>query len=199
MLGGMDFSHAIFATTEVEEPSSYFSCPRCSTVINESQVTDVLDEKKISCQGCGEKFDILTASMLLRNEFIDLADNPKLALDMVWYHVSEKEPSEMDFESDREMHVGQMGSVNHYVSLHPRFDGKSRYLYTLQFYPDVILYDKIIDDENNWIWTEHLFRGMSTSDLDVDGFVYLNRFEAPGSLSIVARRCAFDMISVVEF
>ena len=45
MLGGMDFSHAVFATTEVGVPSSYFSCPRCGTVINESQVTDVLGEK----------------------------------------------------------------------------------------------------------------------------------------------------------
>lgn len=198
MLGGMDFSHAIFATTKVREPSSYFSCPKCGTVVIETQVTDVLGEKKVSCQECGEKFGILTACMLLRNEFNDLADNPESALGMVWYHVSEKDPSEMDFESDREMHVGQMDSVNHYVSSHPRFDGKSRYLYTLQFYPDVVLYDKIIDDENDWVWVEHLFRGMSVSDLDVDGFVYLNRFEAPGSLSIIARRCAFDMISVVE-
>lgn len=195
----MDFSHAVFDVAGENSPASYFTCPECKCGVSISQEAVLLDENPSVCAACGVKFDILTASMLLRPEFYGLSNNVHSALGMLWYHVSEKDPNEMDFESDREMHVGQMDSVNHYVSSHPRFDGKSRYLYTLQFYPDVVLYDKIIDDENDWVWVEHLFRGMSASDLDVDGFVYLNRFEAPGSLSIVARRCAFDMISVVEF
>lgn len=41
----MNFSHTVFATTEVGQPSSYFSCPKCGAVVNEPQVTDVLSEK----------------------------------------------------------------------------------------------------------------------------------------------------------
>lgn len=194
----MDFTHATFIEPDVADPASYFVCPQCGSVASRELELLILDEKFVTCPICGEGFGILSAQMMLRHAYSGLAKNPESAVDMLWFHVSEKSPEEMDFESDREMHVGQMESVEHYVSTHPRFEGKNRYLYSLQFHSDAVLYARVIDDENDWVWAEHLFRGMSVSDLDVDGFVYLNRFEAPGSLSVVARRCAFDVLEVTR-
>ena len=194
----MDFTRATFIEPDVADPSSYYACPRCGSVASEELGLLILGEKPVMCPDCHTVFDVLSASMLVRSKYSGVLRNPSSAADMLWYHVSEKSPDEMEFSSDREMHVGQMESIDQYVSDHPRFEGKSRFLYSLQFYPDVFLYDHVIEDEDDWLWAEHLFRGMSVGDLDVDGFVYLNRFEAPGSLSVVARRCAFDVLEAVE-
>ena len=196
MMSSMDFSHAMFIGSDADYSGSYFSCPGCGLRADEETQSRLLDKENITCRQCGRRFHILTATMSLQHEFEGMFHDPKSAVDRLWYHVSVKSLDEMDFTSDREMHVGQMGSIEQYVSEHPRFDGEDTYLYTLQFRPGTLLYGKVIDDQDDWVWAEHLFRGMSEDALDVDGFVYLNRFEDPGSLSVVARRCVFDVLTV---
>lgn len=198
MIGAMNFSHATFIGSDADYSGSYFSCPGCGFRADEELQSRLLDEETVTCSQCGQRFHILTAAMVLQHEFEGMFHSPKSAVDRLWYHVSVKSFDEMDFVSDREMHVGQMGSIEQYVSEHPRFEGEDTYLYTLQFRPGALLYGKVIDDRDDWVWAEHLFRGMSDDALDVDGFVYLNRFEDPGSLSVVARRRVFDVLTVSQ-
>ena len=196
--------HDQYISMELEAGQSNFVCPVCFLPIGIEEESLLINEHSVECKnGCKIPFDegeekddfcIFDAQVVLRPGYKKLAMNPSIAPEMRWYHISSKKPSEMEFNSGRDMHVGSLETVKYYRDTvdHWRENVCDYYVYELRM-KKVPIEKDLLCDKNYWDFqNDVLEKG------DVYGYAYVNRWEAPGSISILARRDIFEIVSVTN-
>lgn len=130
------------------------------------------------------------AKMVIRPEFHEVVANPQLALEMDWYHITRTPLSKMDFSSRRDIHLGGSATIQDYRKT--TFAPVSGYfVHRLRFKPGTVISNDIIDDFDEW---EDVVQSFN-NDSNPHAYLYVNRLEGPGSLSVIARS---DVIEPVE-
>lgn len=129
------------------------------------------------------------AKMVIRPEFHEIVANPQLALEMDWYHITRTPLSKMEFSSHKDIHIGGSATIHDYskVSFAPVSD---YFVHRLRFNQNAVLNNAIIDDFDEWEDVVQSFH----DDANPNVYLYVNRIEAPGSLSIIAKRCALEVV-----
>lgn len=181
---------ADFIIKDIDDDKTYYACPVCDTPADKACESTMSWKNAVYCanQNCytqGEKtsFSSDTARMIVRNQHNDLAVNPSDATDMAWYHISHIPPEEMEFDSWLSMHVGQAETIKDYYNVSFSHDDDF-YIYQLEFVDNTEFYPYIIDDCDDWEDVEISFE----NHCPIDAYCYINRVEAPGSISVIARR-----------
>lgn len=181
-----------------------FACPVCKQPVIIDFENDILDAKPMFCDnGCVipsglgydyEYFNIHTALMYLSPQYVDLVENLEMFRYMSWYHISDTPPEYMDFASEKTMHIGGADTVCEYFLQHRNWiiGEQDFYIYKLHIKPEAIIYPTVIEDENDWDYAESAIAYLD----DYNTIAYLNRWESPGSISLILRR---DMVELVEY
>lgn len=173
-----------------DDPSA-FACGSCLAPISkEDQITlcsgDLDDPlENVDCPACGDYFDITEVEVRVHPEAM-----PLLSLDTVqeteWFHVSAFENWHTAITMQRHVpyiHAGNRASaIDRYEGL---YRGRTAYLYKFKLVPGARISDIVYDDLNEW--PKYVERELPKSKKGqvVDGIRYVNRWESPGSISLL--------------
>lgn len=197
-------THEQYIEMELEAGQSNFVCPVCFLPIDIEDESRLINEYSVECKnGCMIPYDdgqekddfcIFDACVVLRPGYKKLAENPAIAPEMHWYHISNNSPSEMEFNSRKDMHVGSLETVKYYRDTLDcwRNNVRDYYVYELRM-KNVAIEKDLLCDKNYW----ELQNNALEND-NVYGYAYVNRWEAPGSISILARRDIFEIVNITE-
>lgn len=171
---------------------STFACGSCLFPLSkEDQITLCSGEADdplewVDCPACGNCFDITEVEVSIHPDA-----NPLLALEEVmkteWFHVSwssDWHASLLQEEDIPYVHAGnQQSALDRYEGL---YKGCYAYLYKFKLSPAALIAETIYDDLNEWPSTVNDTEDFPHQDgKRVDGFRYVNRWECPGSISIL--------------
>lgn len=95
----------------------------------------------------------------------------------------------MLFDGEINMHVGQPATVKALQEL--RYQDTPVYVYELRLNNNVRIYDEFVHDKSSWYAYEKRL-----ANNEVSAFVYVNRWEAPGSISLFVRNDALEIVGV---
>lgn len=187
---------------------THFACPTCNypvsistadTLLSNSDTvcdmccTHSLDDDYYQCDNedcsCNNPYDIITTSIILRQEAYDIITNPETIVDNTWYHVTTVAPEDMLFDGTINMHVGQSATVQALQEL--RYQDTPVYLYELRLKDDVHIHDEFVHDKSSWCTYD-----IRLENNEVSAFAYVNRWEAPGSISLFARNDALEVVNI---
>jgi len=195
-----------FVVRQVGKNQSRFACPVCHTPAYKEHELDVRMSVPVSCANnncyAGKnrtKFHFYNAATVLRPGYYKIARNMKKMQSMNWYHISCIPPDKMEFNTGLDMHIGQIDTIRAYHDVSsPRWEN-GFYLYCVRFAPGKVLHHEIIRDENHWDEVNKMLRnGFDEQGNAVDAYAYVNRWEALGSISIISRRDALEIVDVQE-
>lgn len=175
------------------ENQSQFVCPGCYVPFGLEDGEQLSWSMSCVCSECGAYVDSYTALIIVLPHYGHLADNPLTARETHWYHVSVVPPESMDFDSNKIMHVGQMDTIMDYKK-NKHFSSNDHYIYELKLKDDAIISETLLSDMNSWNDVE---KELTHND-DVDAFAYINRYELPGSVSLIASRSIFELVGYEE-
>lgn len=170
---------------------SAFACGSCFEPISkEDQLTlcsgdadDALEN--VDCPACGDYFDITEVEVRVHPEATPLL-SMETVLETEWFHVSWSSnwhASLLREESIPYVHAGnRQSAIDRYEGL---YRGCIAYLYKFKLAPGISISDVIYDDLNEW--PEDIQRGglPYRNGREVNGVRYVNRWESPGSISIL--------------
>lgn len=195
-----------FVVRQIGKNQSRFACPVCHTPAYKVYEDDLRLNALVkcfnnSCHTNNEKtqFHFSNATTILRPGYYKIARNIEKMKRMDWYHISTLSPDKMEFDTGLDMHIGQIDTICAYHDVSKVRWRDGFYLYRVRFAPDKVLHNEIIRDENHWDDVNKILRnGCDTQGNTVDAYAYVNRWEAPGSISIVSRRDALELVDVEE-
>ena len=191
-----------FTYKDIRAYETYYACPVCFTPVRKRNDNDHILFWSMLCSnldcsqdGSSTWFNGRKAIMFIRPEHRDLANNPASAIEHAWYHISTLTPDEMEFHSNRPMHLGHAATVKAYYDSDPfvhgeKFANGDFYVYQVRLKNDCVISDVILDDFDYWDDVDLSFLDYETPS----AHVYVNRIEAPGSLSIIAKRCEIEVV-----
>lgn len=195
-----------FVVRKIGKYQSHFACPVCHTPARLYQVGDIRGRVAVYCNNntcfTGTKrtqFHFSNAATVLRPGYYKIARNLDKMLRMDWYHISRLSPGMLEFETGKDMHIGQIDTIREYheISQYRWTDGY--YLYRLRFKPDTVLHNEIIRDDNRWETVNDILRNnYDEQGHAVDAYAYVNRWEALGSISMVSRRDKLELVDVYK-
>lgn len=188
---------------------SNFACPVCHTPVHIKHEEEIINEHGVICEnkciidpdkveGNQDVFYIFEASVVLRPGYKNLAENPQIATEMSWYHISKRSPQQMEFDTGMEMHVGTLETVKRYRDQIRTWRNQVQdyYVYELKMV-DVDIEPELLKDINYWLPQEQaLYDGIDGRT--VYAYRYVNRWEAPGTISLIARRDIFEIVNVTK-
>lgn len=194
--------------TPQKDTPVHFACPVChypasistaDTLLSNSDTvcnmccTHPLDDDFTQCDNencaCNNPYDIITADIILRHDAYNIFTNPKTIINTTWYHVTTVAPEDMLFDGEINMHVGQPATVKALQEL--RYQDTPVYVYELRLNNNVRIYDEFVHDKSSWYAYE---KRLATNE--VSAFAYVNRWEAPGSISLFVRNDALEIVGV---
>lgn len=181
---------------------THFACPDCNTPADMKMADELLCNSVTQCKNCcncNHKeiclcsdigfYDIISSHVILREQAQQLVDNPKDILKTDWYHVTTVAPDNMVFNGEKCMHIGQPATVKALQEL--RYQDTPVYVYELRLNDNVRIYDEFVHDKSSWYTYEKRL-----AHNEVSGFTYVNRWEAPGSISLFVRNDALEIVGV---
>lgn len=192
---------AHFVNKAVYDYETFRACPVCQTPVRKTKKYSNGCYWSMQCpnpncyqDGMRTFFDSRQACMVIRPEHRVLATQPENARDWYWYHISTCAPDEMEFESQLPMHLGHGATVKAYYNSDPwnhgeKFANGDFTVYKVFLKDDCVTSDIIIDDLDDWDDVSESF----LDDNNPTAHVYVNRIEAPGSLSVIAKRCTIKV------
>lgn len=195
-----------FVIRQIGKNQSRFACPECHTPTYKDWEREIRSYMPVNCfnDACrtanGEvEFDFSNAATVLRPGYYKIARNMEKMKHMDWYHISRLSPDQMEFNTGQDMHIGQIDTIRAYHNVSKSQWKDGFYLYRVRFSPDTVLHHEIIRDENHWDDVNDILRnGCDEQGHIVDAYAYVNRWEALGSISIISRRDALELVDVQE-
>lgn len=189
------------------EDSSVFACPSCFSVLSVEDAKTIIDGELhdelnvVECDACGDVFTAETMEVNVAPKSAKLLDAGH-AKDSEWFHISDSANWLNDVTGDEGfipyIHAGTLQSALDRYEAHK---GKTAYLYKFRL-ADVTAIDSTIYDDRN-AWPEEVGFPCTLTDErtgdGVDCLRYLNRWEDPGSISILLDPRLIVDISVVEY
>lgn len=192
---------------------SPFRCDNCSTHItkqNESDSPLWHEIPQVECNLCG---DLQAGSITVIPESSSLLQ-AEVARDTIWFHTTyvenwfEKVSTGQGMEEGREdgdflfVHVGSEAAAldnAHYKY----FDGYSSsdeptvMLYQVRLKADAVLSARVVNDNETWRDFDSVVEG-SKEAIGGDAVRYLNRWESPGSISLLVDARQLELVSVQQ-
>ena len=185
-----DITPAKLLYKNIEYWQSHFQCSKCGEVLT-------LDQEKVmrkdilgrfcnnSCYAKVEDYQII-----LNKNYYHIVDNIEKIKDYHWWHASYDNPSNIEFITSKDTHVGQYDAISQIISDKREWFNTSFYLYELELKHDSKVFPYIIPDYGvEW---EKIEKELKNIDYDV--FVYINSWEGVGQLSLIAKRSSFLLI-----
>ena len=169
---------------------SAFACSMCFTPISkedqvilcDGEADDPLNE--VDCPACGDYFDITGVEVRIHPEAIPLLD-VKAVMETEWFHVSWSKDWHASLLREEDIpfiHAGnRQSALDRYDGL---YKGCIAYLYKFRIATETNLSERVYEDLN--AWPEYVSDGMPSRHREtVDGVRYVNRWESPGSISLL--------------
>lgn len=180
----------------------YYVCPQCQKPCVEDEfVSQFTDDVITHCPFCNTRFGIVDNTCLPdpsrdivipREEDREfLQDIPKSALNDTWYHttvVSNLDTS----DTQRITHIGRRETCQDYADHFRQFTPGTVWLYEVRVSPTAKISPERAFDINSWDYRE----SKAIKEGKWDGFGYINRWESPGTASLLVRSSLLEVISV---
>ena len=186
----------------IKNAQTHFCCPICNTLADMKSADRLISNDDAHCTYCCDRsnstsesdclgkhyYDILDATIVLREKTQEMMENPSTIMNNLWYHVTDTTPEEMVFDGSFSMHIGQPETVKALQEM--KYQEKEIYLYTFRLKENTIMHKDFVDDCNNWYTYD-----IEIANNEVSGFAYINRWEAPGSMSLLVRNDTVEPVS----
>lgn len=178
----------------VKDQTSAFACPACFSAVSKEQEAELLDGGEtdalnyVECKPCGEFFNADEAEVQLQSETVPLLEIPTV-YDTEWFHISNSASWIEDITQDEGcipfIHAGnKQSALDRYDGA---YKGKTAYLYKFKISSIASIGSVVYEDHNDWPY-EVDYPLTLTDDVTgdaIDGFRYVNRWEAPGFISLL--------------
>lgn len=174
---------------------SHYVCNQCDLILPIDLEQEISDGEDVYCPHCGTVQSTLDAGLILDERYAFIHENVDAVKDMRWYHISEIDEEFMEFSSENTMHIGQLDSLRSLVRQRTVWNTgwELFYIYELKIYPHTVIGKNIIGDSNYWEYVEDdMYYGHA------QGYVYANRYESPGSVSVLIKRNCVEMVQCWE-
>lgn len=179
--------------------ASPFACPSCGTSATKSQDRRLVGgDDLITCQICSKKYHVETAEMRVLAK-----SHPFMSAEIVrnatWYHATViPNWHEAVSEASVYVHAGSREAAleratHEFFPLGKKVTDRTIYLWELSINSDAVITDDVLNDDNKW---PSKVSDCSREHLGGDVQRYLNRWESPGSISLLANPKAFNPVSV---
>ena len=169
---------------------SSMRCAQCGTYLTHAQENYLVrftgsDDRK--CRSCGIELhhsSIVTDILPSSEHFLD----PANAKNSFWYHATDRSDWMGDLMADKDekygsfplVHVGTLDAAFSMIAENYVLRDDWIFLYTVRLAPSAVVDDLLYEDENMWpSRTDQVRR-------DASAFRYVNRYEATGSISLLA-------------
>lgn len=188
--------------------ASNFACPTCRETLSHQTVLAmkrIRSSEYVPCNHCGkaQKFDNLFVCIPETSaSFLDA----EVAKETVWFHATiveewlESVQTGGDFaiEGDDDplyVHCGTYEAAADIANLRLEEGAETVDIYEIRITDDAVMSPRIFKDENDWFYN---VTEASSRELNADVIRYANRWEAPGSISILADPRKLVQVSVTK-
>lgn len=174
---------------------SALRCPRCKQHIDEQEESDILTYYEIT-HICGNLLKAEDADLTVRPDYQKYMNLRSTRQEIFWYHASDLPDWERKITQYADPLMVHIGS-EHSALDRARYVG-ANYLYKLQLKKEFTISPTIVDDYN--YWPDHLsetrYPGENYNFSQFSDITrYVNRYEIPGSISLLARADAVAVSS----
>ena len=184
------------------EGFSAMACPRCETFFSLDTEADAWqDNHNYTCENCGETNFIYDLIFSVREDSVKFLDDPEVTA-TTWFHTSVHENWYehifSGFEGDEipAVHLGtEQAALDRVVALeYFNYDSAPMYLYEVKLKDGVDIAPVLSLDDNSL--PEYVTDLTGYKDYSATGVSrYLNAYESPGSISLLANPECFDVVS----
>lgn len=203
-------SPVVMPQCAVDAGLSPFRCGRCEHYLSGDEVrfSQIWEaEPLLKCQRCADGFQKGSVAVLPSSEFLLDASN---ALSVSWFHATcvedwfekvttgqgmEKEAGEFLY-----VHVGTESASREIAEdkyfRNPR-EGERIFLYELHLSSGALLSPSLLNDGETW-WDFSSVTERTAEALGGDAVRYLNRWESPGSISLLVDARQLEFVSVTQ-
>lgn len=174
---------------------SHYVCSQCDNVLTIAVEESISDGRRVLCQMCGCDINVLDTNVILDEQYSHVHNDVKRVKNMRWYHISEYDEGCMDFDTENTMHIGRLSSLEALVRQRTVWNTgwEPFFIYELRIKDNTLLGDTILRDNDDWYDVEgDIYYGCA------DGYVYVNRFESPGSISVLLKRNCVELVKSWE-
>lgn len=203
----------VMRQSAVDAGLSPFRCDNCSTHITKQNESDSPLWHEVPLVECELCEDLNEGSITVIPESSSLLQ-AEVARDTIWFHTTyvenwfEKVSTGQVMEEQREdgdflyVHVGSENAAldnAHYKY----FDGYSHsdeptvMLYQVKLKADAVLSPRVVNDDETWRDFDSVVEG-SKEAIGGDAVRYLNRWESPGSISLLVDARQLELVSVQQ-
>lgn len=169
---------------------SVFRCSECDKPFSNSAAGLLLYYENVRCRHCGELGDINSASLEVREDFRDIEVDVNNAKKRRWTHATGRGAAWFKGvqEADVSIHMGAPeAAVDRMLTEYNNVGDRTVYFYELELKEEVALQPTIEEDQTN---------GDRVKNHENPALVYLNRWEAPGTLSVEAHHSQVKVVAV---
>ena len=179
---------------DVLPSQSHFQCGKCGVILTCEQ--EQLMREKITGKFCDNKCltKVEDYQVVLHKNYYHIVENLEKIKDYRWWHATYDNPKNIEFVTNKDMHVGQHNAIQQIVDDKLPWFNNDFYLYELQLKKDVKIFPYIIPDYGvDW---KDIEQNLENTRYDV--FVYVNAWEGVGELSLIAKRNSFTMTNMYD-
>lgn len=189
------------------DDASVFACPSCFSILSEEDAKHIIDGElhdelnTVECDACGDVFTADTMEVNVAPQSRVLLDT-EFAKSSEWFHISDSSNWLDEVTGDDGfipyIHAGTLQSALDRYEAHK---GKTAYLYRFRLADLTVLDSTVYDDRNAWPEEVGFPRTLTDERTGeaVDCLRYLNRWEDPGSISILLDPQCIVEVSMVEY
>ena len=180
-------------------------CPNCEVEVSRKEWAATMTDYSV-CAHCNTTFSPDECELRVESGSTPALD-AETARDLTWFHGTAVEDwsqeiltvfdQEEDGDEDNVLlvHIGTYSAAMERIAAdRPYSKGKPYYLYELRLTAEASVSDFIADDENNW--PDSLFEAESGEFAGVNAVRYLNRWETPGSISLLVAANVLEVVGV---
>lgn len=184
----------VMTEEEYSAGKSAFACPACSIPLTKAEERDLLrnfcwNSSKRACVACSEEFAFFEYSVKVHPESSPLMDM-ETTQSVEWYHATNLEgwlymvtmENGLDEDETPYVHLGTYEAAldrarNEYL----KNGSPEAFIVKVTLSPDAIVSSSFLEDKNNWAYMVE----EKTQTLMGDAARYVNRWEHPGSISLL--------------
>jgi hypothetical protein len=196
-LGGFVYKGLMFVPSSKDESLSQYYCLKCSHRLPKDDVQSQ-PTWKMPCPTCGVNCDDGLVGVTLQPKTEPVFHKAPV-LEADWYHYTTNENwSDFVKEGNPDARVVHLGSKEAALDRKLATGDKAGRLYKLRLKQDAVIADHVLDDDPfNDEDAPLISRTDDTRKVLVSGVTrYLNYYEDPGSMSLIANPQAFEIVEV---
>lgn len=186
-----DIPQAKLLYKDIEYGQSHFQCSKCGETLTLDQ--EEVMRKDIIGRFCNNSCytKVEDYQIILDKNYYHIVNDIEKIKDYHWWHASYNSPSNIEFLTNNDMHVGQYDAISQIIDDKMEWFNTSFYLYELELKNNVKVFPYIIPDHGvEWGKIEKELK-----NINYDVFVYINSWEGVGQLSLIAKRNSFLLIN----